>query len=205
MICKRCGRTLPDGSKFCTNCGAMNSLSQTDRTGQLKVNGKNSMTQTKKIAIVAMGILALGVCVFILIKIFSGNSNDKILFHGTEFGMSMSEARTVIDLGSPYETMDSTLWYNSYSAVTVDNASIGAEIHFDFNDAGKLYLIRYEFEEASSADLELVAKYINDLYHVNDTITLSDGSLGGTISLDGYNVSAKGHNIYLESMEYSTD
>ena len=141
-------------------------------------------------------IIVLGICT-------ACGSTEETLFHGAEYGMKLSEVRASVDLGNPYEVFDESLWYNSYDAIVVDNASIAAEIHFDFTEDGYLYNIRYEFEESTEPDLELVAQYLNELYGEENAILVNDGALTGTIEQDDYNIVAKGKNIRLESKIYT--
>ena len=194
MICKRCGKLVNDGSKYCNYCG--NIISSNQSMQQNKVI-KGSLF-SNKIVLATAGIVLTVLVVFMAIKLIG---SDDILMQGVEFGMSKSEVASKVKLDNLYNEDNDYLGYAASKALTIDERNISAEVQFSFNGNDELYRIEYQFEGGGDVDTEIVAEYLNDKYSGQDFTTYNGKTMGKKESGDYY-LTMKGDSLILESKKY---
>lgn len=201
MFCNKCGKMIPDSSKYCSYCGNVIVSAEAVQRKQPVQNQQNTASRgllNNKIVLGAAGIILAVLIGFMIIHFFG---NEDIFMQGVEFGMSKSEVASKVKLDNLYNESDYYLGYAPFVALKIDDKDIAAEVQFSFTGDDKLYQIEYQFE-GEDVDTEIVVDYINKKYNGEDVVFQGSKAMGEKESSDYY-LTVQGHTVTLKSKEYS--
>lgn len=175
MICKKCGQTIPDGSRFCEKCGALSEESPNTYAQPVQnnfgavppMNSAAAIPKKKSKLKIAIIIAAAVILLIIIVAALSGEdsgSDDKVYE-----GDGDTEYIDIVKTGIPYAYPDQT-WGEELDILCADSGdwrtfiSTDEERLVEFNgvitDTGEKLCIQWRCTDEEDDMVEFEIRYI---------------------------------------------